>query len=315
MLINLFGAYMSHIYIHLLWSAVVIFMYNHIVARVIFILTIITHLLFPLNLLPSGDIHPNPGPYVNNFRICHLNIRSLKAENRFEEFVAYLNTNHFDIICLSETHLDDTVPDSDFTLPNFTLYRKDRNRMGGGVGIFIHDHIPHTRRYDLELDSMEIIWMELSIHNKKHLISCCYRPPGQSAAQVDMFLTDFQYTIDAATSNIHISSLSILGDFNDRCTSWDSDHTTSEFGNRFRDLIKNSNLHQLIQDPTRDPYLLDLIITDSPNYFIRCGVLSSISDLDHDIIYGDFKFTYTKSTTFKRHIRYYDQGDYISMKH
>ena len=38
-----------------------------------------------------------------------------------------------------------------------------------------------------------------------------------------------------------------------------------------------------------DHHLLDLLLTDSPNYFLNAGVMPSISDLDHAIIYGEFK--------------------------
>lgn len=41
-----------------------------------------------------------------------------------------------------------------------------------------------------------------------------------------------------------------MGDFNDRCINLDSDHKQSELGNRFKILLQNNNLDQLINEPT-----------------------------------------------------------------
>ena len=120
----------------------------------------------------------------------------------------------------------------------------------------------------------------------------------------------FQNSIDLATSIPNISSITILGDFNDRCIEWDSDHTTSELGNRLKNLIQNSLFFQLINNPTRDHHLLDLLLTDSPNYFLNTGVIPSISNLDHDIIFGEFKILKPIKSNITRNIRYYNRGDY-----
>ena len=293
-------------------------MYNQYFARVFLVILFINILnnisiTHPLILALCGDIHPNPGPHPSHFKICHINARSLTATNRLEEIEAFITFNNMDIACITETHIDATVTETDINIDNYSFFRCDRNRNGGGVGIYVNNNLTAVRRLDLELNTMEVVWIELIIGSLKHLIACCYRPPGQSAAEVGAFLSDLQYSIDAASSLPSISSISLLGDFNDRCTDWNANHTSSELGNRLRDLITYSNLHQLIHDPTRDLHILDLIITNSPNYYLRSGVIASVSDLDHDFVFGEFVFTYTKSTTFQRHICYYDQSDYDSL--
>ena len=69
-------------------------------------------------------------------------------------------------------------------------------------------------------------------------------------------------------------------------------------------------MEQLINQPTREQYLLDLLITDSPNYFVESGVLPPISNLDHSIIYGYVKTSYCKNATISRKIWLYDEGNY-----
>ena len=165
---------------------------------------------------------------------------------------------------------------------------------------------------DLERPDLEIIWVEYNISNKKHLLASCYRPPGQSRTLVQNFISSLRSSFtQALQSNSH--SVTILGDFNDRCTLWDSNHSLSELKNDLHSLLLDLNLFQLISSPTRGNYLLDLLITDSPVHFYDHGTLPSISELDHDIIYGKFKYFYTTSSPYSRRIWKYDQGDYPSM--
>ena len=43
-----------------------------------------------------------------------------------------------DIVCIVETWLDDTVSDNELLLPDYQIYRYDRNRHGGGDAIYVH---------------------------------------------------------------------------------------------------------------------------------------------------------------------------------
>ena len=59
----------------------------------------------------SGDIKKNPGPNSKldqSFSICHCNLNSIAAHNfsKIQSLNAYNCIHHFDIICLSKTHLN-----------------------------------------------------------------------------------------------------------------------------------------------------------------------------------------------------------------
>ena len=65
-------------------------------------------------LLLSGDIETNPGPdpdYLNSFSFCHRNLNGSAAHNfmKMSLLQAYNAINRFDIICLSETYLDNII--------------------------------------------------------------------------------------------------------------------------------------------------------------------------------------------------------------
>ena len=62
---------------------------------------------------------------TRGLKLVHLNIRSLRHKTDSLRLEG-LNNKSVDVLTLSETWLDDTVQDSEFTLPGFTCVRLDR---------------------------------------------------------------------------------------------------------------------------------------------------------------------------------------------
>ena len=127
--------------------------------------TLISVQLLLLLLLIAGDIHPNPGPIAQQgYSICHINARSITAANRLEQIEAFIKTeNNFDIVAISETHIDHTVCDSRINIDQYVVHRRDRNRNGGGVCIYIHEELSSIRRLDLEHHNLEMVWVEVRL--------------------------------------------------------------------------------------------------------------------------------------------------------
>ena len=42
------------------------------------------------------------------------------------------------VVCIVETWLGEEITDSEISLPDYQLYRLDRNRHGGGVLMYVH---------------------------------------------------------------------------------------------------------------------------------------------------------------------------------
>lgn len=269
-----------------------------------------------LLLVICGDIHPNPGPWPavsDGINICHLNTRSLLKPGRLDELYTELCCLHnFDIIGISESHLSNDITDDSVHIPHYNSFRRDRNRQGGGVMIYVHDKFLTVRRHDLETQTAELLWIEIKLPTHTLLIGTCYRPPNQSADQTD----DFIDSLNSSLSSLSYSqnqSMILLGDFNDRCTAWESDHRDSELGLKLYNLVKSFNLFQLITQPTRNDHLLDLLITDSPGYFMDVDTLPPIDNLDHSIIQGLFKVVHPKPQVVKRKIWQYNLANFDSL--
>ena len=81
--------------------------------------------------------------------LCHVNARSLLQPSRLDDIHDELCALHnFDLIGVSESHFD---------LHGYSIFRRDRNRTGGGVAVYVNSDIPVKRRLDLETPDIELI--------------------------------------------------------------------------------------------------------------------------------------------------------------
>ena len=113
------------------------------------------------------------------------------------------------MICIVETWLcaDVLLLDSEIALPGYQVYRKDRNRHGGGILIYVRDHF--VCNILPSADNLEIITVSVCHGTSKVFISLFYRPPN-SSSQVfeDLFLYLQSLNVGSFCSYI------LLGDFN-----------------------------------------------------------------------------------------------------
>ena len=91
--------------------------------------------------------------------VLHMNARSMM--NKMDEIRLLAINTSATVIGITETWLDDSVVDSEVSIPNFSLVQKDRNRNGGGVAIFINNCIAFNVREDLMQDDLECMWAEI----------------------------------------------------------------------------------------------------------------------------------------------------------
>ena len=96
----------------------------------------------------SGDIALNPGPKPNScksFSICHWNLNSMTSHNfiKVSLLTAYNSIHKFDIICLSEMHLNSETlsNDENLNVQDCNLIRADHlsDTKRGGVCIYFKE--------------------------------------------------------------------------------------------------------------------------------------------------------------------------------
>ena len=275
-------------------------------------------------LLIVAGVHQHPGPDHRdpdpiNFKCCHLNARSLLSDSqKMDEIRTILcGGKNDDAIAISETWLKThtLIDDDDLTIDGYhQIFRKDRpgNERGGGVAIFIKDHIPVERLYHCEFQGLELIWLKLKINHKTLVIGCCYRKPNALITEVEQFVDNLSDSLDMILQ-LNPHSLLLLADMNDKCRVWSDPHINSELGDRLVSLLLSNNLYQLIQEPTRENSILDLLITDSPGYILNSYVNPPLATLDHCLIGGTLAFKHSPNISFARTVFDYKNTDFLAL--
>ena len=87
-----------------------------------------------------------------------------------------MKLNNIHILGISETHLETSFESSDLGVDVYTLFRKDLNKYGGGVAVYVQNQIPVKIRSDLVLDVIEALWIQVHLPQTKPILAgCCYR--------------------------------------------------------------------------------------------------------------------------------------------
>ena len=86
---------------------------------------------------------------IQSLSFCYLNARSILAQSsdglpRFDHLYNFVCLdNSFDVILVTETHLDNSIESLEINIEGYQIFRKDRNRHGGGVAIYMRRASPH----------------------------------------------------------------------------------------------------------------------------------------------------------------------------
>ena len=110
----------------------------------------------------------------NKLIIGHLNINSIR--NKFECLCDLIDGN-IDIFLVSESKLNDTFPIGQFLIDGFHMpFRRDRTDKGGGLLLYLQEHIP-CKQLQVTLEShIEAIFVEINLKKRKWLLICGYNP-------------------------------------------------------------------------------------------------------------------------------------------
>ena len=214
---------------------------------------------------------------------AHVNVRSLC--NKKDAISYILSQSKLDIFCITESWLDESILDSEVQVSGYVIERKDRNRQGGGVLLYIKESIKYARRSDISGASpaVENVWIEVkcsknTVNIDSVLLGCFYRPPSSDTEYFDGILDIME---KASLDDKHIV---ILGDLN-----YDYEFNESLSTNPLHYIENLFGLTQLITDYTRvtptSSSLLDVILSSLPSNVRVCNNVFSFSLSDHYLVF------------------------------
>ena len=226
----------------------------------------------------------------------------------------YIILHKFDVICLSETILDSTIPNDDdkLQIPGYTLIRSDHlsNTKRGGVFIYYKSSLPLRVINTGYLP--ECLSFELQIGDKICNLVAFYRSPSQSQDDFETFADNFETTLELlAQKNPFL--LTAIGDFNAKSSNWYNKEKTSFEGNTIENVTSQLGLHQMINEPTHilpnSSSCIDLIFTSQPNMVIESGIHSSLpSSCHHQIVFAKFNLKICYPTPYSREVWHFKEA-------
>ena len=173
--------------------------------------------------------------------ICSLNAPSLVKHKDEIEILAI--ENKIDIIAVNETKLDNTIDDSVVSMNDFILLRRDRNRHGGGVAMFIRNTIDFKHRTDLQCGNLEILCIEVKPKfSRPFLVLAWYRPPKYEHETLD------ELQILLKTVENENKEIILIGDVNCNDLNFEQKNKVID---HLRGLYRQFQMKQLIKSPTR----------------------------------------------------------------
>ena len=240
---------------------------------------------------------------TDNFNIVHFNINSITADDRLDQLSNICKILNLDVLIITESKLDKTIPNNLIMIQGYhEPVRRDRlinGRNGGGVLIYIAEHIIFQHKPELQSAYFEHIWVDIKIKNLTFAINALYRPPSETADNHNKFLE---------------VSENILG----KLSSYNSDHkiiaSDLNFGNCYckypilqpkpldataPDLYSSYGFCQIIDIPTRVTFdttsLIDLFFVSNTKNIVCHGTLPKIADHDGIVVSYDISIQKQKS--------------------
>ena len=104
---------------------------------------------------PSGP-SPKSAPEIAQLNICSI-------KNKIDEIRMLLQVCKFDILAITESHLDKSVENKQLYIDNYRLMRRDRinGKKGQGCIVYVANYLAAIQLRHLENPALEAIWIKL----------------------------------------------------------------------------------------------------------------------------------------------------------
>ena len=243
-------------------------------------------------------------PPDGKLKIMTVNCCSLRSTGKRLEFASLLHEHQPDIVCGTESHLENGITTSEVFPKGFDIFRKDRSLGGGGVFVAVSDKYVACKVDALETNC-EAIWAKLEVTGSKPL-----RPPDTNTFNIQQ--------LDEALRKIPqpketLLNVIVTGDFNVPDIDWSNliikgnPQYGRELNELMKDTLQDNNLTQCNHKPTRYDNILDLVCTTNPDLITSITTAGGMSDHEIVISIVDMKAKTTKKKP--RRVYIYKNGN------
>ena len=217
-----------------------------------------------------SQLAPN-APDNNTLKILYYNVRSIVY--KIDELSTNCSLYSPDVVCITETWLNESVLDSEVCIANYQLVRLDRDRHGGGIALYIANYLSFTLICSRP-DTLEFLAISIKQPRGDVAIALLYRPPSSPTSYFD--------NLSKVLEDICIPMYSmflLVGDYNVDIS------THNHLSRNLLNLTSQHGLSAIQTDPTRvtssSATTIDLVFTTSPSATKSCETIPPIGSSDH----------------------------------
>ncbi len=146
-------------------------------------------------------------------KITHWNVQCLTNKTDQLQKQVYEQRDQPDICGIIETWLSDKYDDSFVNMPSYhnPPQRKDGTKAAHqGIITYISNRYDYDRRYDLEVSSIETIWIEIKPSKSAYILVCTvYRPEEERMPEWNV-----KFMQEMESAYIENKEIILMGDFN-----------------------------------------------------------------------------------------------------
>ncbi len=200
------------------------------------------------------------------------NVRSLP--NKLDEIQTRISSIKPNIVILTESWLDDTYPDASITIDGYSIIRRDRVTLGGGIICFLSNSFECKVLSSQDIPSLSVCATEflvMIIRDLRLLLIGIYHPFWGNSSRNEAALACITDIIDCALTDhldSHSARIILCGDFNDLRHSYDT-------------ISSLTGLTPLVKWPTRGSHVLDQVFVNFAIHSDDIQVLSPFGSSDH----------------------------------
>ena len=265
---------------------------------------------------------------IDEIKILYCNADILTSDKK-NELILDTKKQHPHIIAICEVKPKNgalrQLHEYEFDQYKIVSHTNMEGTTGRGVVILAHSSIYHLITdvnqsvNHVEFNEACIIEVRMS-GNESMVFACIYRSPTKNDMSIENN-TKLNTLIRDISSTKKYSHKCFVGDFNFPTINWNNwttPHLEGSKEERFLDALRDSFLHQNVEEPTRcrgtdDPSMVDLILTGEANQAHNLEYLSPLGKSDHNVLAFSIKCEAECKPQSERYN--YKYADLESMKH
>ncbi|XP_069967398.1 uncharacterized protein, partial [Bactrocera oleae] len=235
--------------------------------------------------------------------IYYQNTRGLRT--KLKHFLTSSACCSSDIICISETWLNDSISSGEVTDNTFTLFRKDRNKLSsersGGLLIAVKKYLA-AELIEHSEDAIEQLFIKVKCTNSDPIVGCTYLPP---LSPLDSYISHTN-TVSFLKYKYPNCKLLSVGDFN-----LPSSYPQALCENVLYNEMSLVNCQQFNSNYNSNKKILDLCFSDTNVIVSRADPLIN-EDYHHPAleIHADIQANLKKNTSLRL---IFNEADYIGL--